>query len=224
MCRGGAGAEPDGRGFVLGGTGYAGAAIVAEAAGCGHAVTAVSRTPPAEDDRVGGVDYVTGSVTDPVFLADVVSGAEVVVSAPSPRGELDGRIGDINRAAAVLARKQQVRLIVIGGFSSLRPAPRETNAIDGGRVSYGYRSEAIQMNDVLADLHDQSAELDWLFVSPSNQFGAHVPGEDLGRYRVGGDVALFDKAARPSAARTSPAPWSTRSTTHRHRGQIGVAY
>lgn len=211
---------------VLGGTGYAGSGIVAEGARRGHAVTAVSRTLPAARDRAVGVDYVNGNVTDPAFLAEVLSGTEVVVSSLSPRGELDGRIGDINQDVATLARRQGARLIVIGGFSSLRPAAGEPNAIDGGRVPDAYRSEAIQMNDVLRDLQGQPAGQDWLFVSPASQFGAHLPGESLGRYRIGGEVALFDEQGRsaisgPDFAR---AVLDEIDHPHRHHGHISVAY
>jgi putative NADH-flavin reductase len=34
------------------------------------------------------------------------------------------------------------------------------------------------------------ATLDWVFVSPALRFGAHMPGESLGRYRLGDDVAV----------------------------------
>ena len=47
---------------VFGGTGYAGSAIVAEAARRGHEVTSVSRSVP--EQQVEGVRYETGSVLD----------------------------------------------------------------------------------------------------------------------------------------------------------------
>ena len=58
---------------VIGGTGYAGAAIVAEAARRGHAVTAISRTAPGTPAE--GVTYVTGDLTRSV---PDIAGAEVV--------------------------------------------------------------------------------------------------------------------------------------------------
>jgi putative NADH-flavin reductase len=36
------------------------------------------------------------------------------------------------------------------------------------------------------------AEPDWLFVSPAGSYGAWAAGERTGRYRLGGEVALFD--------------------------------
>jgi len=35
-------------------------------------------------------------------------------------------------------------------------------------------------------------EVDWFYASPVANFGAHVPGERRGRYRVGGDILLAD--------------------------------
>jgi putative NADH-flavin reductase len=64
---------------VIGGTGYAGSAIVAEAAARGHHVTALSRSQP--DQPVTDVDYVRGDATDPGTLSSVIDGADVVVAA-----------------------------------------------------------------------------------------------------------------------------------------------
>jgi uncharacterized protein YbjT (DUF2867 family) len=47
---------------VLGGTGYAGSAVVAEAAQRGHTVTSISRNAP--EQRIDGVEYVEGSLLD----------------------------------------------------------------------------------------------------------------------------------------------------------------
>src|ERR1700735_4462445 len=105
---------------VIGGTGYAGSAIVSEAAARGHEVTAFSRSLP--DDRVQGVSYIQGDATDEAALASAISGADVVVAALAPRGPLAGPFRDVNRTIARLADAEKARLFVVGGFSSLRPA------------------------------------------------------------------------------------------------------
>ena len=71
---------------VLGGSGYAGGAIVAEAAKRGHEVTSVSRTAVAAP--VAGVEYAVGSALDPAVLDAVTAGRDVVVVALSPRGDM----------------------------------------------------------------------------------------------------------------------------------------
>lgn len=42
--------------------------------------------------------------------------------------------------------------------------------------------------------------LDWVFVSPALRFGAQMPGEQLGRYRLGGEVAVAADGGEISAA------------------------
>ena len=86
---------------VIGGTGYAGSAIVAEAAARGHEVTALSRSLP--DEPVPGVNYVQGDATDESALSSAVSGADVVVGALAPRGPLAGSFRDVYRTTARLA-------------------------------------------------------------------------------------------------------------------------
>lgn len=179
---------------VVGGTGYAGSAIVAEAARRGHEVVSVSRSVPAEEARVEGVRYETGSLVDADVRARAVDGAEVVVSSLSPRGELDGRIVEVDRELAALAEQHGARFVVVGGYSSLRLEEGGPRQAETGQIPPEYAGEALQMNEVLGELLGGSESLEFLFVSPAMQFGAYAPGEALGRYRVGGEVAFTDEA------------------------------
>lgn len=179
---------------VVGGTGYAGSAIVAEAARRGHEVVSVSRSVPAEEARVEGVRYETGSLVDADVRARAVDGAEVVVSSLSPRGELDGRIVEVDRELAALAEQHGARFVVVGGYSSLRLEEGGPRQAETGQIPPEYAGEALQMNEVLGELLGGSESLEFLFVSPAMQFGAYAPGEALGRYRVGGEVAFTDDA------------------------------
>ena len=83
---------------VLGGTGYAGSAIVAESAARGHRVTSLSRSLPPEP--VPGVTYVQGDVADEAALTPVIEHADVVVSALAPRGPLAEPFREISRTRA----------------------------------------------------------------------------------------------------------------------------
>ena len=102
---------------VLGGTGYAGAAIAAEAARRGHEVTAVSRTQP--EAPAEGVDYITGSVLDDAVLDTVLAGRDVVISALSPRGDMAGKVEGVLKQLAGRLAGTPTRLAHIGGASSL---------------------------------------------------------------------------------------------------------
>ena len=176
--------------LVIGGTGYAGSAIVAEAAHRGHEVTAFSRSAPA--DRVRGVNYVTGDATDEATLSSVVSGADVVVAALAPRGPLAGPFRDVNRAIARIADAEQARLFVVGGFSSLRPAPGAPRFVeDLSHVPAELHDEILAGAAlIIEDLPATPESLDWVFVSPAQAFGAFAPGEKRGGYRLGDDIAV----------------------------------
>ena len=106
---------------VIGGTGYAGSAIVREAAERGHTVISFSRSLPTE--KVDGVRYVQGSAQNSADLISAIEGADVVVGALAPRGELAGKVDDAYTTLAEESAARGVRFVVVGGFSSLRPAP-----------------------------------------------------------------------------------------------------
>jgi putative NADH-flavin reductase len=210
---------------IIGGTGFAGSAIVREAAARGHEVISFSRTVPADDARVAGVRYETGSMLDAAARATAIAG-DVVISALSPRGELDGKIVDADLALAALAAEKGIRFGVIGGFSSLRPAEGAPRFADSGDVPAEFLSEAQQMNTLLGDLLAADEKLDWFFVSPAGNFGAHAPGEKLGHYRLGGDVALFDDAGNTavSGADFATAIVDEIETPKHRRAHFSVAY
>lgn len=211
---------------VVGGTGYAGAAVVREAASRGHAVTSFSRSAPEGAARVDGVTYETGSLLDADVRARAIEGADVVVSTLSPRGELDGRIVEVDRELAVLAAAASVRLLVVGGFSSLRPAEGAPRFADGDDIPPQFAAEARQMNEVLGELLASPESLDWVFLSPAQQFGAYAPGETLGRYRVGGDVAFTDSegVSAISGADFALAIVDEIETPAHQRAHVSVAY
>jgi putative NADH-flavin reductase len=175
---------------VIGGTGYAGSAIVAEAAARGHQVTALSRSLP--DTPIANVTYVQGDAADEAALSAPIEGADVVVGALAPRGPLASSFRDVYRTIARLADAAGARLYVVGGYSSLRPAPGADRFVtDLSHVPAEFHDE-IRTGAALIidDLPATSATLDWVFVSPALGFGAYVPGERLGRYRLGDDVAV----------------------------------
>ena len=175
---------------VIGGTGFAGSAIVAEAAVRGHEVTTFSRSRPAEP--VPDVTYVQGDATDEAALSSVVSGADVVVGALAARGPLAGSFREVYRTIARLADTEGVRLYIVGGFSSLRPSPGAPRfAADLSHAPAEFHDEIVATAAVVADdLPATPESLDWVFVSPALRFGSFAPGERLGEYRLGDDVAV----------------------------------
>ncbi len=86
--------------------------------------------------------------------------------------------------------------------------------------------EAREMNSILEELETGTSPADWLFVSPAGEFGSYAPGEDLGHYRVGGEVALFDAAGKTaiSGVDFARAVLDEIEKPTRHRAHISFAY
>ena len=163
---------------ILGGTGYAGSHIAAEALSRGFHVVSWSRSRPSEP--IEGVTYNHGDLLDEDVLRSVVDGADVVVGALSPRGALDGSLRFLYSQVADLAQKAGVRLGIVGGAGSLRVE-------EGGRTLASlpdfpeeFRSEAGQLAAVLEDLRSRRDDLQWFFVSPAGNFGSYNPGTHTG--------------------------------------------
>ena len=205
---------------VIGGTGYVGGNIVAEAADRGHEVVAVSRTAPAEP--VSGVDYRQGSADDATVVADAIADADAVVASLSPRGDMAGRTLAAYQGIADAALASGTRLIVIGGFNGLRESeggPRFADSLD---PEWPYRDEALEAVEVLDWLQSDAPEgLDWTFVSPAAVFGAFAPGERTGNYRISGEVSLGGQESTLSGPDLGVALVDAIEQDS-HRGHIGV--
>ncbi|HWH98531.1 MAG TPA: NAD(P)H-binding protein [Pseudolysinimonas sp.] len=177
---------------ILGGTGYAGAAIVEEAAKRGHEVTAVSRSEP--QSRVDNVEYVIGSALDGATLDAVLPGRDVVISAVSPRGDMAGKLeGALDDLVARLAGTP-TRLGFVGGASSLlveEGGPRLYD-LSKDHLPDDVRPEIETGLAALATLQASPESLDWFYVSPPADFGSWLATPSRGTYRLGGDVLLKD--------------------------------
>ena len=210
---------------ILGGTGYAGSAIASEAAARGHDVTAFSRSRPEQPLR--GVHYVHGDATDEAALSSAIHGADVVVAALSPRGPLADRFRDTYRTAARLADAAGAQLLVVGGYSSLRPAAgAERFVSDLSEIPERMHPEILAGAAlIIEDLPATPATLDWTFISPPLGFGSWLPGEQLGRYRLGDEVAIEPQGGGAiSAADYALGLLDLIGRNEHHRAQINLAH
>ncbi|UJP10439.1 NAD(P)H-binding protein [Microbacterium sp. KUDC0406] len=173
--------------IVVGGTGYAGAHIVREAVTRGHDVVAIARNTP--DAPIEGATYVQGSALDVNGLGDVFDGADAVVSAISPRGDMTDKALDALAALAAKLTGTSTRLGVVGGAGGSLVAAGGPRLFDQGFPAE-YKHEAQVGIDGLAMLQDTDAGLDWFFVHPAEVFGPWAEGERTGAYRDGGDVLV----------------------------------
>ncbi|MGO1228556.1 MULTISPECIES: NAD(P)-dependent oxidoreductase [unclassified Brachybacterium] len=212
--------------IVLGGTGYAGSHIVAEAAGRGHEVVAVSRTAP--ESLPAGTTHRAGDVRDAEFLAELLDGADVVIAAASPRGDLAeaGLLRSAYTDLRGLAAEKGVRLGVIGGAGSLFVSEGGPKLVDIPEFPEPFKVEARELDAVLEDLRAEGEELDWFFVSPAAMFNGMNPGEAKGTYRVGGDVMLADEEGNSelSGADLALAILDEVETPAHRRTRFAVAY
>ena len=174
---------------VLGGTGYAGRHIVAEAAGRGHTVLSVARKVAGA--RVPGVTYVEGTLLDVPSLLAELQGVDAVVVAVAPRGDMEGLVRP-NIEALASTLPESVRLGVVGGAGGSLVAPGGPRLVDSG-FPEEFKAEALEMIGVLDDLQAEQSDRDWFFIHPAGGFGGFNPGERHGTYRDGGDVLVVDE-------------------------------
>lgn len=177
---------------VVGGTGFTGANIATEAVKRGHSVVALSRSAPSEP--IEGVQYEQGDAAEVAHSEGPITKAEVIVGALSPRAGSEGTLLATYQSYAYVAADHGVRLVIIGGFSSLRPADGAPRFVEGDEIPEAFAAEAREMNSVLEWLTSSAPEgLDWLFISPAADYGSYLPqGEPRSTYRTGGEIALFD--------------------------------
>ncbi|GAB3633971.1 NAD(P)H-binding protein [Microbacterium shaanxiense] len=175
---------------VIGGTGYAGSNIVAEAVSRGHSVVSVARSVPTE--RVEGAVYIEGNILDVPGLLTQIEEVDVVIQALSPRGDM---VGKVRPATAELfaALPDAVRLGVVGGAGGSLVAPDGPRLVDAG-FPEEFKAEAMEAIGVLEDLQNTPEDKDWFFVHPAGGFGNWAPGERTGTYRDGGPVLVTDAA------------------------------
>lgn len=207
---------------VLGGTGYAGRYIVAEAVDRGHTVLSIARSVPTE--RVAGATYVEGTLLDVPNLVTQLEGVDVVVSAVSPRGSMEGLMRP-NLEALNNSLPESVRLGVIGGAGGSLVAPGGPRLVDSG-FPEEFKAEALEAIGVLEDLQSEQTGRDWFFVHPAGSFGAWNPGERTGVYRDGGDVLVTDAAGESyiSGADLAVAVLDEIEQPKHHRERFTVGY
>jgi len=189
---------------IFGGTGYAGGAIAGEAVRREHRVISVTRSGapagrPGEGTQPSalGVDFRQGNVHDATLADQVAAEADVIVVsiryAPDSSG---ARLMTAFPALTTACAAHGTRLGVVGGAASLLVSEGGPRLIDTPEFPDAFKTEAGSAAAVLDELRADRTGVDWFFVSPAQVFGAHSPGEPLGRYRVGGDVLLTDESGR----------------------------
>ncbi|MGA4849163.1 NAD(P)-dependent oxidoreductase [Streptomyces sp. G5(2025)] len=211
---------------VFGAAGNAGSRVVAEALARGHEVTAVVRDPARHAEPHRGATHRSGDAGDPDHVAELAAGQDVVVDAtrPAPGREAD-HAAVIRSLLTGLARTPGVRLLVIGGASSLTvPGTDGTLAIDDPRyIPEAWRPIAEASTAQYEALRTADTPVDWTYLSPPALF---EPGTRTGTFRLGKDELLVapDGTSSLSMEDAAVALMDEAENPRHHRGRFTAGY
>ena len=151
--------------------------------------------------------------------------ADAVVSALSPRGDMEDAVLDVLRDLIARLSGTSTRLGVVGGAGGSLVAPGGPRLIDQD-FPEEYKHEAQVGIDSLELLQAADAGLDWFFIHPAEVFGAWAEGERTGSYRDGGDVIVRDDEGKSfiSGADFAVAVVDEIETPKHSRGRFTVGY
>jgi uncharacterized protein len=179
---------------IFGITGYAGTHIANELLERGHHVVGVARNPAAAAPRQH-LEVRAGSVYDADFVTDTVQGADAIVVAARSLQDDGLELAKAVPALLTAAAAAGARLGVVGGAASLHVAEGGPLVIDAGFPAE-YRAEAEAHTRMFDALKNADTTVDWFYVSPPGNFGAHNPGTRTGTFRLGTDVLLVTEDGR----------------------------
>lgn len=177
---------------VIGATGMAGNAIVAEALSRGHHVTAASRHAQGRgNDLLRTIVLDIASPDAVTELPQVLAGVDAVVLAVRPSPGSEHLMGSMTATVLDAADCAGTCVLVIGGSAPLRsPDDPDRLLIDDTRyIPEAWRPIAgasLEQFQVCME----HAHTRWTYLSPSAIF---EPGEDTGGYRRGTTTLLTDK-------------------------------
>ncbi|HEX4002440.1 MAG TPA: NAD(P)-dependent oxidoreductase [Candidatus Acidoferrales bacterium] len=214
---------------LIGGTGFVGSRILAEALRRGHQVTAIVRHPqrlaPRRNLRIKQAD-----VLDRERLARILAGHDVIISAFNPKRNTPGpeaydRHVRGHRAIIAAAKRSGVkRFLAVGGAASLKTAAgvEFLDSPEFPAVFEPFRP-GIRGTRELYYLLKKEPGLDWVFLSPSVMV---TPGARTGRFRIGKDHVLYDEkgASRISLEDYAVAMLDELEHPRHHRERFTVGY
>jgi len=171
---------------LYGASGRAGSRILHELLSRGHQVVAIARDAsgaPAQPGVTSAID----DLTDVAHTAEVVQGADAVVSAYAPpQGDTDQLVGVTQRLVAAIAQSGVPRFVMIGGAGTLEVAPGVT-LTDSGNLPPEWLPIAQSHGRAFEIL--RSSPIGWTYLCPAAYFD---PGERTGKFRLGTDNLIVD--------------------------------
>jgi putative NADH-flavin reductase len=164
---------------LYGATGKSGSRILKELKSRGHKVTAAVRDT-SKLNSANGVTVKHDDLSDSNKIAEVIKGADAVISAYAPpQDNTDALIGVTERQVQAVKKAGAARLIVVGGAGGLEVAPG-VSVIDSGYLPEPYLPIATSHVKALNVL--KASDIDWTYFAPAGFF---EPGERTGKFRLG---------------------------------------
>jgi putative NADH-flavin reductase len=172
---------------VYGATGNAGSEIVKELLRRGHKVTGVARNVDSLKSQPG-VTAKTDDLSNVDAIANIIKGADVVVSAYQPPPDNTDALVDVTKREIEAVKKAGgPRLLVVGGAGQLEIAPGVT-LIKSGYLPAEYMPIAVSHERAAEVL--KGSDINWTYIAPGAYF---VPGERTGKYRTGTNNLVADE-------------------------------
>lgn len=174
---------------VIGATGMAGSAIVAEALARGHHVTAISRHPDPDTDHEQLTAH-AADVADTGTLDPILTEADAAILTIRLATGKEHRLAPLTRGLLDAAARQGTRVLIVGGAAPLR-SPQHPNQLlidDPNYVPEAWRTIAQASLNQLRTCQEHSYTR-WVYLSPPAIF---EPGNRTGSYRRGDTTLLTD--------------------------------
>ena len=179
---------------LIGGTGFVGSAVLAEALQRGHRVTALARDTAKLAAREG-LTVVQADVLDAAQVAAAVKGHDAVIDAYNPGWQAPNLYDTFLKGTRAIVegvkRSGVGRILIVGGAGSLYVAPGvqlvDTESFKS-HVPPNIVPGAQAARDALNEIRNETG-LAWTFLSPAAMLS---PGERRGSFRIGGDDVLMD--------------------------------
>ncbi len=182
---------------VFGATGNVGRQVVAEALRRGRDVVGVVRGARRTSNHRTRARSWFRATPRRQSVASVVRGADVVVSAISPRPNSRGlpapSLVDNARALIEGLRQANVRRVLFVGWAVCLQGPTCQAIMVLPNFPPAYKAEATEGRDALNIWKSEASGLDWTYVSPAAEI---APGERTGRYRTTDETLLVDAKGR----------------------------
>lgn len=175
---------------LIGATGFVGSALLTEALGRGHMVTAIARNPDKLPPR-GQLTVRTGDVYDAASLVPSLMGHDALISAFNPGWTdphlYDDQIKGTSSIIVALKKARIKRVLWVGGAGGLKTRDG-ARVVDNPDFPPAIRPGSLATINAFEQLKNET-ELDWSYLAPSASMKS---GQRTGHFRLGGDQLLVD--------------------------------